>query len=58
MLCQKGPDLSDVVQCKPARSSSFCNESLKVSWSKITPMFLTELDGEIVDESIWIVKSY
>ncbi len=22
MLCQKGPDLSDVVQCKPARSSS------------------------------------
>ncbi len=25
MLCQKGPDLSDVVQCKPARSSSLCN---------------------------------
>ncbi len=22
MLCQKGPDLSDVVYCKPARSSS------------------------------------
>ncbi len=25
MLCQKGPDLSDVVYCKPARSSSLCN---------------------------------
>ncbi len=25
MLCQKGPDLSDVVQCKPARSSRLCN---------------------------------
>ncbi len=25
MLCQKGPDLSDVVKCKPARSSSLCN---------------------------------
>ncbi len=24
MLCQKGPDLSDVVKCKPARSSSLC----------------------------------
>ncbi len=24
MLCKEGPDLSDVVQCKPARSSSFC----------------------------------
>ncbi len=25
MLCQKGPDLSDVVKYKPARSSSSCN---------------------------------
>ncbi len=51
MLCKEGPDLSDVVQCKPARSSSFCNVVLKVSWSsKITPRFLTELDGVIVKE--------
>ncbi len=25
MLCKEGPDLSDVVKCKPARSSSFYN---------------------------------
>ncbi len=25
MLRLVGPDLSDVVQCKPARSNSFCN---------------------------------
>ncbi len=51
VLCKEGPDLSDVVQCKPARSSSFCNVVLKVSWSsKITPRFLTELDGVIVKE--------
>ncbi len=25
MLCKEGPDLSDVVQCKTARTSSFCN---------------------------------
>ncbi len=25
MLCKEGPDLSDIVQCKPARSSSFLN---------------------------------
>ncbi len=32
--------------------------SLKVSWSsKITPRFLTEADGVIVDEPNWIVKS-
>ncbi len=32
--------------------------SLKVSWSsKITPRFLTEGDGVIVDEPDWIVKS-
>ncbi len=32
--------------------------SLKVSWSsKITPRFLTEVDGVIVDEPNWIVKS-
>ncbi len=31
---------------------------LKVSWSsKITPRFLTEADGVIVDEPNWIVKS-
>ncbi len=51
MLCKEGADLSDVVQCKPARSSSFAMWSLKASWlSKITPIFLTELDGVIVDE--------
>ncbi len=32
--------------------------SLKISWSsKITPRFLTEADGVIVDEPNWIVKS-
>ncbi len=32
--------------------------SLKVSWSsKITPRFLTELDGVIVEEPSWMVKS-
>ncbi len=59
MLCREGPDLSDVVQCKPARSSSFCNVFFKVSWSsKNTPRFLTELDGVIVEEPSWMVKSF
>ncbi len=32
--------------------------SLKVSWSsKITPRFLTEVDGVIVEEPSWMVKS-
>ncbi len=32
--------------------------SLKVSWSsKMTPIFLTELDGVIVEEHSWMVKS-
>ncbi len=32
--------------------------SLKVSWSsKITPRFLTEADGVIVEEPSWMVKS-
>ncbi len=36
----------------------FAMWSLKVSWSsKITPRFLTELDGVIVAESIWMVNS-
>ncbi len=36
----------------------FAMWSLKVSWlSKITPRFLIELDGVIIDESIWMVKS-
>ncbi len=36
----------------------FAMWSLKVSWSsKITPRFLTELDGVIVDEPNWMVKS-
>ncbi len=44
MLCKEGPDLSDVVQCKPARSSSFCNvvfESQLVieNYSKISDYF-------------------
>ncbi len=62
MLYKEGPDLSDVVQCKPARSSRFCNvvcgQFCKVSWSStITPRFLTELDGVIVEEPNWMVKS-
>ncbi len=36
----------------------FAMWSLKVSWSsKITPRFVTEVDGVIVDEPNWIVKS-
>ncbi len=36
----------------------FAMWSLKVSWSsKITPRFLTELDGVNVEESSWMVKS-
>ncbi len=51
MLCQKGPDLSDVVKCKPARSSSLCNvlfegQLVIEDYTKI----LTEADGVIVDE--------
>ncbi len=53
MLCQKGPDISDVcvVQtCKIEQSFALC--SLEVSWSsKFTPIFLTEADdGVFVDE--------
>ncbi len=51
MLCQKGPDLSDVVKCKPARSSSLCNVLFEGQLIiKDTPRFLTEADGVIVDE--------
>ncbi len=61
VLCKEAPDLSDVVQCKPAGLSSFWNvvfeSEPKIRISKITPRFLTELDGVIVDESIWMVKS-
>ncbi len=61
VLCKEAPDLSDVVQCKPAGLSSFWNvvfeSEPKIRTSKITPRFLTELDGVIVDESIWMVKS-
>ncbi len=35
MLCQKGPDLSDVVNCKPARSSTLCNVLIK-DYTKIS----------------------
>ncbi len=36
----------------------FAMWSLKVSWSsKITPRFLTEADGVIVEEPSWMVKS-
>ncbi len=36
----------------------FAIGSLKVSWSsKITPRFLTEIDGVIVKELSWMVKS-
>ncbi len=58
MLCQKGPDLSDVEQCKRQDRAVFAMCSLKVSWSlKITPRFLTEADGVIVEEPSWMVKS-
>ncbi len=51
MLCQKGPDLPDVVKCKPARSSSLRNVLFEGQLIiKIPPRFLTEADGEIVDE--------
>ncbi len=52
MLCQKGPDLSEVVKCKPARSSNFCyvlfEDQLIIK--DYTERFLTEADGVIVDE--------
>ncbi len=58
MLSKEGPDLSDIVQCKHARSSSFCTVVFEVSWSsKITPRFLTEADGVIVEDPSWMVKS-
>ncbi len=51
MLCQKGPDLSDVCSANLQDRAVFAMCSLKVSWSsKITPRFLTEADGVIVDE--------
>ncbi len=58
MLCTEWPNLSDVVQCKPAGLSSFCNvvfESELVMENY--PKILTELDGVIVAETIWMVKS-
>ncbi len=54
-FCQKGHDLSDVVQCNPQDRAVFTIWSLKVSWSsKITPRFL---DGVIVEERSWMGKS-
>uniref|UniRef100_A0A8C2K6N8 NFKB inhibitor interacting Ras-like 2 n=1 Tax=Cyprinus carpio TaxID=7962 RepID=A0A8C2K6N8_CYPCA len=51
-------DLSDVVQCKLHDQTLFAMWFLKVSWSsKITPRFLTKLDGVIVDKPSWMVKS-
>ncbi len=58
MLRKEMPDLSDVVQFKPAFRAVFAIWSLKDSWSsKITPRFLTELDGVNVDERKGTAKS-
>ncbi len=51
MLCEKGPDLSDLCNANLQDRAVFAMWSLKVSWSsKITPRFLTELDGVITDD--------
>ncbi len=47
MLCQKGPDLSDVVKCKPARSSSLRNVLFE---GQLIIKDYTKADGVIVDE--------
>ncbi len=44
--------------CNANLQAIFAMWSLKVSWSlKITPRFLTELHGVIVEEPNWMVKS-
>ncbi len=50
MLCQKGPDLSDVVKCKPARSSSLCNVLFEGQLVIKDYTKISEVDGVIVDE--------
>ncbi len=57
MLCQKGPDLSDVVYCKPARSSSLRNVLFEGQLVIKDYTKISEVDGVIVDEPNWIVKS-
>ncbi len=51
MLCKEGPDLSvKLCNANLQDQAVFAMWSLKVSWSsKITPRFLTELEGVIVD---------
>ncbi len=54
MLSKEGPYLSDVVQCKLARSNSFCNvifeSQLVIENYTNLHQFLTELDGVILEE--------
>ncbi len=57
MLCQKAPDLSDVVKCKPARSSSLCNVVFEGQLIIKDYTKISELDGVIVEEPSWMVKS-
>ncbi len=57
--CCVRKDLSDVVQCKHARLSSFCNVVFEseLIMKKLPQDFWLQLDGVIVDISIWMVKS-
>ncbi len=48
MLFKEGPDLSDVVQCKPARSSSFCNVVFESQLVIENYTKISELDGVVV----------
>ncbi len=58
MFRYKGPDLYAIVQCKPARSSSLCNVVFEGQLViKDYTKFLTEVDGVIVEEPSWMVKS-
>ncbi len=50
MLCQEGPDFLMLCSANLQDRAVFAMCSLKVSWSsKITPRFLTEVDGVIID---------
>ncbi len=58
VLCKEGLFFLMLCSANMQDQAVFAMWSLKVSWSsKITPRFLTEHDGVIFDESIWMVKS-
>ncbi len=58
MMCKEGLIFLMLCSANLQDQAVFAMWSLKVSWSsKITPIFLTELDGIIVDEPIWMVKA-